>query len=130
MSRSCDVVPAPAAAGTPRSALAGTGTPKRGRQGAEQDPQVEPQRPVEDVERVARFLAGHVGHRALAHLPHPAETGPHLVAEGAKLRGELGQVVVRERPRTYQAHVPPDDVPELRELVDAEPAQPVPDIRN
>src|SRR2546426_1012560 len=103
-----------AAAGTPSSALAGTG-PSEGRgQRAEQDPQVEPQRPVADVERIPRFLAGHVGHRSLTHLPHAAETGPHLVTKGAKLCGELGEVVVREWPRTHQAHVTLDDVPELR----------------
>src|SRR5213593_4600925 len=129
-SRSRDVVPTPAAAGTPSSALAGTG-PSEGRwQRAEQDPQVEPQRPVADVERIPRFLAGHVGHRSLTHLPHAAETGPHLVTKGAKLCGELGEVVVREWPRTHQAHVTLDDVPELRQLIDAEPAQPVPDVRN
>src|SRR5712691_3577268 len=94
-SRSGDVVPARAGADTPRSALAGTGTSEGRRQGAEQDPQVEPQRPVADVVRVARFLTGHVGHRSLADLPHPAEAGAHLMAEGAELLGELHQVVVR-----------------------------------
>src|SRR6266849_6478363 len=128
-SRPGGVVPAPACTGTSRSALAGTGASEGRRQRAEQDPQIEPQRPVADVVGVAGFLPGHVGHRSLAHLPHPAETGPHLVTEGPELTAELGEVVIGEWPRPHQAHVTLDDVPELRQLVDAEPAQPTPDVR-
>src|SRR5213593_2775609 len=116
-SRSGNTVP-------PRSALAGTSTSEGRRQGAEQNPQVEPQRPVADVIRVARCLAGHVGHRALAHLPHPAETRTDLVAERAELRAEFRQVVVGKRPWTDEAHVALGGVPELGVLRDAEPTQP------
>src|SRR5437016_2892579 len=87
--RSGRVVAVPAGADVPRSALAGTGASNRRGQGPEEYPQVEPQRPVPDVVRVARFLARHVGHRTLAHLPHPAEPGAHLVPERAEVGAEL-----------------------------------------
>src|SRR5215470_445242 len=111
----------PAIVGT---ALAGTGASERRGQRAEEDPEIEPERPVANVVGVPRFLPGDVGHRALAHLPHPAEAGPHLVAEIPELSAELREVIVRERTGPDQAHVTAHDVPQLRQLVDAEPAQP------
>src|SRR3989449_7911652 len=110
--------------------LTGTRTSNGGGKRPEQDPEIEPERPVPDVIRVPRFLARHVGHRALAHLSHPAEPWTHLMPERAEVGAELREVVVRERPGTDQAHVAGDDVPELGQLVDAEPAQPPPDVRD
>src|SRR5437867_6588539 len=57
-SRSGCAVPAPPGADVPRSALTGTGASDRRGQGPEEDPQVEPERPVADVVRVASFLPG------------------------------------------------------------------------
>src|SRR5437867_1995064 len=94
--RSGRAVPAAGDADPPMSALTGTGTSDGRGQRPEEDPKVEPQRPVADVVGVARFLTGHIGHRALAHLPHPAEPRTHLVPERAELGAEFRDMVVRE----------------------------------
>src|SRR5258705_7654625 len=98
--------------------------------GPEEHPEVEPERPVLDVIAVGRLVLFHVAVAAVGHLPVAADPGLHLAAEVQELRLEAGEVIVRERTRTHEAHLAGDDVPDLGQLVDARAAQERPDERD
>src|SRR5688572_4641888 len=60
---------------------------------------------------------------APAHLPEAGDAGGHAEATELVLFRELVEVARQHGPRADQAHVPDEDVHELRELVEAEAPQ-------
>lgn len=84
----------------------------------EQVHEVDPDGPVADVPGVHgdAFFVGGVA--AAAGLPHAGDAGEDhaVLAEVFAVALNLGR---DDGPRAYEAHVAADDVPELRELVEA-----------
>ena len=82
---------------------------------------------------VAKIEAHHLVERGLAaarHLPQTRDTGPgfeHAAAVPALVGRHL---VGQRRTRADERHLALDDVPELRQLVEAGPAKEVPDWRH
>src|SRR3954453_9964172 len=90
-------------------------------EGPDKDLDVEPERPVLDVVVVEARTVGDGRVPAQAtDLGEPGETGLHPVAVGVAvvLGGEPVDEVRPLRPGTHQRHVAPEDVPQLRQLVE------------
>src|SRR6185503_1027506 len=98
------------------------------RDGPEQDLDVRPERPVDDVEVVER---DHVLERdtGAEDLPRAGHTR-RQVETAAVPAGHLLVLVDDERARTDQAHLAAQHVDELRELVERRPPQEPPDARD
>src|SRR5438270_7892844 len=96
--------------------------------GAHQQPQVEPQRPVLDVRQVELHHLGVGESVAAGDLPITGHARAHAVP--AAVHRAKGVSVHRQRARPDVAHVAAEHVPQLRELVDGEPAEDPPYARD
>src|SRR5258708_35401274 len=93
--------------------------------GAQRDFQIEPKAPVLDVFEVERHVGvkGRIATRG--DLPQASEARFHV--EAAKVLDVVAlEVVNGVGARAYKAHVATQDVPELRDFVEAQLAQPPP----
>src|SRR5436190_5668318 len=89
---------------------------------ARDDLQIEPGRPMLDVPDVELDSLVPRQLCAAVDLRPPGDTGPHF--EAAPLTRRIPLYLIRKRGAgADQAHVAPHDVPQLRQLVDREPAQ-------
>src|SRR5829696_5165692 len=116
-------------AGASRDALAGSERSSRmsvgpspsqdGPERLQQDVEIQRQRPILDVELIQldRLLRGHPA--AAIDLPPAGDPSQHLVswAEQFEVRSDL---VGGQGARADEAHLPLEDVPELRQLIEAE----------
>src|SRR5260370_4611831 len=105
-------------------AVSAFGLRQRG-DGAQRDFQMEPKAPVLDVFEVKRHVGveGRIATRG--DLPQASETRFHV--EAAKVLDVVTlEVVNGVGTRAYKAHVATQDVPELRDFVEAQLAQPPP----
>src|SRR5918911_493140 len=96
---------------------------------AGEDLQVEPGRAVVDVPDVELDALGPAQARAPVDLRPARDPRPHLEPTALALRVAL-DLIGERGPRPDEAHLAPDDVPELRHLVDREPAQEAADRRD
>lgn len=114
---------------TPLQALIRAFAEDDGFDGLEQVHEVDPDGPVADVPGVHgdAFFVGGVA--AAAGLPHAGDAGQDhaVLAEVFAVALDLGR---DDGPRAYEAHVAADDVPELRELVEAGLAQEGAELRD
>src|SRR6266542_4356109 len=95
-------------------------------EGLQQNVEVEGQRPVLDVELVELqgLLRRHLA--TAVDLPPAGHAGRHLQARAEQL-AVGGHLLRRQRPRADQAHLALEDVQQLWQLVEAEPAEVFPD---
>src|SRR5438552_1981634 len=82
-----------------------------------------------DVEQVVSHLLGlflEVLGIAIAHLRPAGDARPHRAAEDVVGDGipKQREVRFRVRTRTYEVHIPTNDVDQLRQLVETEPPKP------
>src|SRR5215211_1023295 len=91
--------------------------------GLEEDPRVQGERPVLDVERVERERLVGRDVASTVDLPPPGQPGLHLAATAQDLAGEVVDLLRGQRARPHEAHITLENVDELWELVDAEAAQ-------
>src|ERR687897_1522726 len=117
---------APAASERRRCMSVGAFLADNGSEGLQHDVEVQRERPVLDVELVQmdRLFGGHPA--PAVDLPPAGHPGRDLVsrAEQLQIRGDL---VGGKWAGADEAHLSLEDVPELRELVEAEAAQDLPD---
>src|SRR3954470_16171080 len=95
----------------------------------QQDLEVEHRRPGVDVLEVELHPAIEVDVVPPADLPEAGEAGLHGQAPALPAL-VLGHLLGNRRPGAHQAHVPPQHVPELRQLVEAEAAKEPADRRH
>src|SRR5690348_6560898 len=87
--------------------------------GKRENVRIQPKGPVADVIRIEPLLELEVGVTAVRDLPVARQPGQDALPEGAEFRGEAFQVITGERSGADQAHFALQDVPELRELIQA-----------
>src|SRR5213078_4262603 len=99
------------------SPLAGALPPRDHRDGAQQDLEVEQQRPLADVLGIEPHHFLEVDDVAApAHLPQAGNAG--LGTQAAEVMGLIQRQVSLEKwPGAYQRHVPQQHVPQLRQLI-------------
>ena len=90
------------------------------------NPQVHVDRPVADVGHIQGHPSGIAGAVAPGNLPQSGQPRPH-VGIGAVMPAVLFDFRPDDGARTDQAHVPAQDVSQLRQLVNTRAAQPVAD---
>ena len=100
-----------------------------GRNRLRDDRDVEPDRPVLEVGEVEPDEIVEREARASGDLPEPGHPGEHEIPGAMPVLEEL-VVAKRQRPRPDEAHLAPQRVDELRQLVDREPPQNSPDPRH
>src|SRR3954468_2342579 len=103
-------------------AFSPTPSPQHVTCGARNDHEVLPRRPVGDVATVERDQLVDGPRRRSLELPHARQAWPMLVAL-APDPGYKPVLLRDERARTDQAHLPGDDVEQLRQLVEMGAAQ-------
>ena len=99
--------------------------PRAGEHGRDRlgdDRDVRPDRPVLDVGEVEPDEVVELEARAAGDLPEPGHARQHVVARAVPVL-EHRVVAERKRPRADEAHLAPQHVHELGQLVDREPAQ-------
>src|SRR5258708_35790947 len=72
---------------------------------AAEDVEIEPRRPVADIERVVKFLIPQIAVAARRCLPQARDAGCDMGSQRLEARGELLEVVGGERSRSDQAHI-------------------------
>src|SRR5215210_4548136 len=82
------------------------------------DPEVEPERPVVDIPDVEDEAVVPAYEVPALHLGEPSDAGLHVVPS-CLLRRIARQVLEQEWPWSHDAHLALDDVPQLRQLVEA-----------
>src|SRR6185437_3598038 len=98
--------------------------------GLRHDPQIEPQRPVVDVRALEAYDVLEVRDEiAAANLPRPRQSRHHAQPDEMS-RLVLPYLARHWRPRADERHVPREHVEQLRQLVEAEPAQHSADTRH
>src|SRR5439155_19546958 len=112
----------------PAARLALVRAGEEGERRAREDLQVEPGAAVLDVPEVELDPLVPRELRPAVHLGPAGQAGPYL-QPAALPRGVLVDLVAERGSRADQAHVAADDVPELRKLVEREPAQEPADLR-
>jgi hypothetical protein len=99
---------------------------KNGGQGTAKDAQIEPEVAVLDIPDIHLKTSLPIGGVATVHLRPTGHARTNLVSSRLTF-GVLGQVLDQKRSRSYQAHVASEDIPHLRQLVEArrpqEPAE-------
>src|SRR4051812_31010191 len=98
-------------------ALLRTSRQQHCRNGLEQDIEVEPERPVMDVEAILLLLDREVAIAAIGHLPQARQPRRYARPQDLERGVEALAVIGRERPRSDDAHIAAQDVPELRQLI-------------
>src|SRR3990172_6654690 len=94
-----------------------------GRQRARQDPEVEPHRPAIDIFEVRGDPAIEVGISPRPDLPEASN--PRLHRQAPAVPDVVSGDLVQERgPRSDEAHLAAQDVPQLWQLIDARPTDP------
>src|SRR5439155_23889406 len=106
----------------PAARLALVGAGEEGERRPREDLQVEPRASVLDVPEVELDPLVPRELRASVHL-RPAGQARLDLEPAALARGVLVDLVAERRARADQAHVAEDDVPELGQLVEREPAE-------
>src|SRR5919197_4715635 len=99
--------------------------------GLYQDAEVEAERAVGDPLEVVRELLGPAHLARKAQLREPRNAGPdhEPLPVGRDLAAQLLEERRADRPRTDEAHVADEEVPQLRQLVELRPPQDDPDAR-
>src|SRR5689334_16176670 len=87
------------------------------RNGLGDDLQVEPERPLVDVLHIQFHPAVEAQLAATTDLPEAGHTRPHAEAAYQGRLGKAANISHWERTRAYQGHFPPQDIHELRNLV-------------
>ena len=95
--------------------------------GLDQDDDVVPERPVQDVPFVQEDAAFIAGVAAAADLPQAGHAGPGANIELCRWAVMVFKFLRHDRTRTDQTHMPHKDIPELRQLVQAGAPQPFAD---
>ena len=96
---------------------------------AEQDPDVKGEAPVLDVPGIQLEAILERQRVAPTHRGPAGDAGAHLVTTPLTVR-VVREVLDEERPRAHEAHVATQDVPQLRELIDARRAEEAPEPRD
>src|SRR2546421_11220717 len=97
-----------------------------------QDLRIKQQRPIVHIVKIETNAVLEVRIRTSADLPEPRHSRLHAQPRVVLpvSRRQVIQVIEVVRPRPDQAHVAEEDVIDLRQLVEAEPAQPFSDSSN
>src|SRR5436853_4058472 len=112
------VMAAPPSAWPWRAARSPPGGPEHLHHGAPEDPEIEPQRPGVDGPAVELDGRLEVADRLVpADLPEPRDARLHGAASPV-MRSIVLDLVDRRGPRPHQAHLAPEHVPDLRQLVE------------
>src|SRR5262249_22486892 len=94
----------------------GAGAPEHGGNRAQQNLEIQAQRPAVDVEKIHLDPTVEIDGVATAHLPETGHARAHR--QPTALRAlHLARLVDRERARPHQAHLPPQDVQQLGQLI-------------
>ena len=108
--------------------LEGAAAREDGRDGLEQDREVQPDRPALEIQEVEPHEVVEVELGAAGDLPQAGDARQHEVALLVPVL-ELLEVALRQRPRPDERHLPAQHVDELRELVERVAPQHAPDAR-